>query len=227
VFSIIKEETCEYDIDKLYSLILEITDIHRAYYLKRGPDFIPINLKNTEVRHIIEQVDDSNTCIIKKEFHTILNSYLSNIDELTIDLDLEYTYKDLDLRFRVKQSESIIYKLIHYFSGKQEKGKIPLNKCLNDLLGFRVIMPGFDHDCEKFAKMCCIIKESYKIRYINSSKGDYRATHVYFYGESNKNFPWELQIWLPEDYQRNEKSHSLHKQEYKKSAQIHKKTLEY
>lgn len=60
------------------------------------------------------------------------------------------------------------------------------------------------------------------LQLVLKSKGDYRATHIYFYGKSNKNFPWELQIWKPEDYENNYDSHEKHKQEYKKSAKIHK-----
>ncbi len=93
---------------------------------------------------------------------------------------------------------------------------------MNDLLGFRISLEGFDHECEEFKKMCRIIKKFYKIKYIDSSKGEYKATHIYFYGNNNKFYPWELQIWLPEDFQTNYDSHEKHKQEYIKSASIHK-----
>ena len=215
----------DYAIDKLCSVIHEIIHLHNDFSLKFS-SLNHFNLKKTLVRDIMEQVDDSNTYIINKEFLLVLNSYLSKLDKLTIDIDLEYTYGDYDFRIRVKQPESIIYKLGHYNSGKQEKGKIPLNKCLNDLLGFRIIMPGFRHDCELFFKMCSLIEENYKIKYRNSSKGDYKATHVYFYGDNNKNFPWELQIWLPEDRAKNYESHAKHKQEYTMSAKIHKQALD-
>lgn len=211
----------EYDGGKLYSLIYEIIKLHEKFS-NENLDINPFNLKKKLVRDIVEPVDDSYTYIINKDFHSVLNRYLSKIDQLTVDIDLVYTYSDLDFRLRVKQPESIIYKLGHYNAGKSENGKIPLNKCLNDLLGFRVILPNFSHSCEFFKEMCRLIEKSYKIKYINSSKGEYKATHLYFFGSSNKIFPWELQVWLPEDFTKNDESHAKHKQEYKNSAIIHK-----
>lgn len=215
----------DYAIDKLCNLIHELISIHREF---SDQNILTnnFNLKKTLVRDIVEQVEDAETYIIKKDFYSTLNGYLTKLDELTIDIDLEYTYSTFDFRLRVKQPESIIYKLAHYNSGKQENGKFPLNKCLNDLLGFRIIIPNFIHNCELFSKMCDFIQESYKIRYRNSSKGEYKATHIYFYGDNNKSFPWELQIWLPEDYKSNYDSHARHKQEYIKSAMIHKQALD-
>jgi hypothetical protein len=215
----------DYDIDKLCSLIYEISNIHKTFSEEHN-SLNPFNLKKTLVRDIVEQVDDSQTYIINKEFHAVLNNYSNKVDRLMIEIDLDYTYNEFDFRLRIKQPESIIYKLGHYNSGKQENGKLPLNKCLNDLLGFRIMMAGFKHDCEIFAKMCSVIEKTYKIKYRNSSKGEYSATHVYFYGDSNKNFPWELQIWLPEDFDTNYESHAAHKQEYIKSAKIHKQAFE-
>jgi hypothetical protein len=214
----------DYAIDVICQVIHEIIDLHEEFSSSLISES-PFNLKRTQVSDIVEQVDESNTYIIDKRFHSFLNRYLTKVDELTIHIDLVYTYSDLDFRLRVKQPESIIYKLVHYYSGKQEKGKLPLNKCLNDLLGFRVILPNFKHDCTLFKKMCSYIERTYKIKYRNSSKGEYKATHVYFYGDNNKNFPWELQIWLPEDYEKNYDSHEKHKQEYIKSAKIHKQAL--
>lgn len=214
----------DYAIDKLCFLIHEIINIH-VDFSHRFNEFNHYNFKKTLVRDVVEQFQGSESYIINKDFHSVLNEYLSNIEKLTIDIDLEYTYSDFDFRLRVKQPESIIYKLSHYNSGKKENGRLPLNKCLNDLLGFRIIVPHFKHDCDLFYHMCSYIEEFYKIKYRNASKGEYNATHVYFYG-NNRSFPWELQIWLPEDFQTNYDSHEKHKQEYIKSASIHKQAFE-
>ncbi|MDY7044439.1 hypothetical protein RVS70_09500 [Virgibacillus sp. M23] len=214
----------QYDIITLNSLIFDLIKIHNSFSYNMR-EINNLNLNKKLVKHILNQIDETNTYLISYEFRSILNEYVSELEFLTIDIDLEYTYNKLDFRLRIKQLESIIYKLIHYNTGKKEKGEIPLNKCLNDLLGFRVCVEGFDHDCSVFKEMCDFIAKDYKIRYRNSSKGEYRATHVYFYGDSNKNFPWELQIWLPEDFKTNYESHEEHKQEYKKSAKIHKEAF--
>ncbi|MFP3509836.1 hypothetical protein SB775_09260 [Peribacillus sp. SIMBA_075] len=215
----------DYAIHKICSLMIEIIQIHKDFS-QEWREVNQFNLKKTLIRDIVEPVDDSNAYFINEEFHSVLKSYLSKIDQLTIDIDLEYTYSEYDFRLRVKQPESIIYKLGHYNSGKTENGRFPLNKCLNDLLGFRIIMPGFIHDCELFSKMCNVFENDYKIKYRNSSKGEYIATHIYFYGDNNKNFPWELQVWLPEDFENNYESHAKHKQEYIKSAKIHKQAFD-
>lgn len=54
-------------------------------------------------------------------------------------------------------------------------------------------------------------KERY--RCIDSSKGEYRATHLYF-RDGNYTFPWELQIWGSCDEKSNLISHKKYKQEY-------------
>jgi len=61
---------------------------------------------------------------------------------------------------------------------------------------------------------------------MDGSKGKYRATHIYFYGDNNKNFPWELQIWKPDDFETNEESHKFHKQEYVAWAADYKNSFE-
>lgn len=60
-----------------------------------------------------------------------------------------------------------------------------------------------------------LIELSYKGKYrcIDSSKGDYKAVHIYF-KESNQAFPWELQIWNKCDVERNFASHKEYKQAY-------------
>lgn len=217
-------EDVKYDIEKLFTIMSDISRIHK-HFSEINSLINEVNLKRTQVRHILRKIEETDTFIIEHDFLNTLKAYLSELDFLIIDTDLEYTYSDVDLRLRVKQPESIIYKLGHYNDGKLERGRIAINKCLNDLLGFRISLPNFNHYCETFQKMCKMFKYTYKIRYINSSKGEYRATHMYFYGESNRYFPWELQIWLPEDFKLNYISHAAHKQEYIKSAKIHKEAF--
>lgn len=222
-FIIQDHKNVEYRITNLYDIINDIIQIHRVLSAK----FLEINrfnLKKTLVKDIVYQLNE-NKFIINKDFIETVKAYLNVLDRLTVDVDLEYTYADFDFRLRVKQLESVIYKLHRYNFIKDEAGKIPINKCLNDLLGFRVVIPNFSHDCMIFENMCEFIRKNYKIRYINASKGDYRATHIYFHGDSNKNFPWELQIWLPDDHETNHESHAKHKQDYIKSAEIYKEAL--
>ncbi|MGO8609138.1 hypothetical protein ACC848_39940, partial [Rhizobium johnstonii] len=48
--------------------------------------------------------------------------------------------KFVGIRYRIKQAESISEKLLYYMTDVHEFGKVPLNKCLNDLLGFRILV---------------------------------------------------------------------------------------
>lgn len=51
------------------------------------------------------------------------------------------------------------------------------------------------------------------LKIIDSSKGEYKATHIYF-RDGNYNFQWELQIWNKSDETTNIESHRKYKQEY-------------
>lgn len=52
-----------------------------------------------------------------------------------------------------------------------------------------------------------------ELKCINSSKQEYKATHIYF-KKNNYNFQWELQIWNKKDEINNINSHEKYKQEY-------------
>jgi hypothetical protein len=89
-------------------------------------------------------------------------------------------------------------------------------------MGFRVVIDDFElMDVYNVLNDGIVNSIEYKVKFIDSSKNDYKALHLYFYGD-NKFFPWELQIWRKSDFQKNEESHLLHKQEYTKWATIYK-----
>jgi hypothetical protein len=217
---------CYYDDIK--NLILDVCRLHHDFSGKwvRDNRFTPINLKKKLITDISEVFDDRGVFIIDNYFYSLLKRYVYLLEELVVDIDLEYSYSHLDFRSRVKQNESIVNKLKYYRVGKEGKGRYPLNKCLNDLLGFRIIVDDFDHNCVYFDDLCENIKAEYRIRKINASKNTYKATHIYFYGESNTYFPWELQIWNSDDEEQNELSHRIHKQEYTAWADIYKNSVE-
>lgn len=113
------------------------------------------------------------------------------------------------ISIRIKTQNSIEYKIEKYIFSR-EKGMMPVNKCLNDLVGIRV----FVSDDVSHKNIREHIDDSYpKLKCIDSSKDDYIATHIYFKTD-NFSFPWELQIWRNEDRENNLKSHKQYKQEY-------------
>ena len=109
----------------------------------------------------------------------------------------------------VKNRNSIEYKIKNYIEN-HENGKITINKCLNDLFGIRIICK----DQIDFSQINHLVKEKYdKLKCIDSSKIEYKATHIYF-KQSNFEFQWELQIWNEDDEINNIRSHEKYKQDY-------------
>ena len=115
---------------------------------------------------------------------------------------------------RVKQYNSIIYKVANYYTKKikGEFGTMSINKCLNDVFGLRVITE-VDFNFQDVKDL--IQKKFPKFKCINSSKGDYRAIHIYV-KQDNFHYFWEVQLWYKGDEKKNHESHKKHKQEYTK-----------
>lgn len=140
--------------------------------------------------------------------------FLSEIDpDSTIS---GYEREEFEVRSRIKMQNSIQQKLDRYM-GMSHQGRVPVNKCFNDLFGIRVIA-----NCRiSHQEICGHIRETFGMKCIDSTKTDpstgeptYIATHVYLRG-SNRDFPWELQIWLTENAEMNYTSHERYKQAYK------------
>lgn len=112
---------------------------------------------------------------------------------------------------RVKAQNSIEYKIQRYKTDLHEFGKIPVNKCINDLFGIRIFLD----PAVPFEDIYTFVDVAYQQKYrcIDSSKYDYRAVHMY-YKKNNRSFPWELQIWNKCDAVNNFASHKKYKQDY-------------
>lgn len=112
---------------------------------------------------------------------------------------------------RIKTKNSIEFKIQKYKTESHEFGKIPVNKCINDLFGVRIVL----EEPADYETIQAFIEGTYGGRYkcIDSSKGEYKATHIYF-RRDNLSFPWELQIWNKVDVDENFKSHKRYKQDY-------------
>lgn len=216
--------------DDIKQLIFEINDIHNDFsnqWFEQHSTY-PLNLNKKQVRNVCSVINE-DMFFLDGNFYSNIKGYITKLKELVISIklmELDYTYNQYDFRSRVKQNESIINKLKFYQVGKDGKGAYGLNKCLNDLLGFRIEVEDFNHDCEHFEKMCLDLTTQINIKKINSTKDNYNATHIYFYGDSNRFFPWELQIWNPIHVETNDFSHAQHKQEYTKWADIYKNSKE-
>lgn len=163
-----------------------------------------INLKKKLVIHAREEL----------EILDIIGKYRSFVNDeiigIMFDLDT-IQLSNSSVTSRVKAQNSIEFKLENYIIN-HEGGLIPLKKCLNDLLGIRIVM---DAEFTQQEVKQYMDKHFPGYKCIDSSKLDYTATHIYF-EKGNNYFPWELQIWKKKDERNNYISHKEYKQEYTK-----------
>lgn len=147
-----------------------------------------------------------------QDIYASIFGYVQLLNEVSAEIfmDLSLLRSSLEITSRVKAQNSIEYKITSYKGEKHEFGKIPLNKCLNDLFGVRVILP----EVHSFQEIRDFVDQyAPDLKCINSSKGEYRATHLYFKLD-NFSFPWELQIWNQRNKETNFESHKQYKQGY-------------
>lgn len=166
--------------------------------------YYKMNLKKIEVRDVPNS-EILDHILNYREFININNIELMN------ELKEKFSIGNTKIYDRVKVKNSVEYKIKHYIADKEEKGKSPIDKCLNDLFGVRAIYNGkIDFDTvNEFVKQ----RFSKDIKCINAIRGNYKAIHIYF-KEDNFNFQWELQIWSSEDANTNFISHEKYKKDY-------------
>ena len=200
-------------LEELDRLIIFIQQEYNKLFdeWKQSNLYEPINQKNKLVKDI---KNDNNILNI------ILN-YRLFINENHLDLKLGFNELDLknEVNSRVKAQNSIEYKINNYMTEKHEYGKVPLNKCFNDLYGIRII---FSESVEH-QNIKSFIEKKYNgtLKCYDASKGNYVATHIYF-KKDNFSFQWELQIWDKEHEKTNIISHEQYKQEYTKWEKANK-----
>lgn len=220
------------EVSQLGSLVEIIKDIsglheiHSSEWLRLNPNII--NLKTKLIRDICtyNREDESELISFDSEFIKHLNRYCADLNEVMFSPYYDFLEWNIDHSSRIKNPESRLAKMIYYSTDKSEVGKVSINKCLNDLFGFRVLMDDFNHNDTYYG----LIKENIadtNCRIHNSCKNEYNATHIYFTNGNNKCFPWELQIWNKKDAEKNFHSHFLHKQGYTKWAKNLKKNNYY
>lgn len=192
------------ELDKL--IIFIIKEYNRLFEeWKQSNLYLPINQKNKLVKDI--KIDND-----------ILNSILNYrlfINENHLDLKLGFDKLNLnnEVNSRVKAQNSIEYKINNYMTEKHEFGKVPLNKCFNDLYGIRIIFS----EKVQYEEIKKFVETRYNgnLKCYDASKGNYIATHIYF-KNGNYSFQWELQIWNKNDEKTNIISHEQYKQDYTK-----------
>lgn len=197
---------CYDDLKKLIDYIQ--CAYHKTNELWKTINVTPIHLKKKLVSDI--EINPVGT------IYTTIQQYVQFLNERSTSIlfDLALFYGG-NVNARVKAPNSIEYKIQNYKSEKHAFGKVPINKCLNDLFGFRIFFdkPVSLSDIENFIDNTYSQGTHYIDKCIDSSKLEYKAVHVYF-REDNFTFPWELQIWCASDVENNFASHKKYKQEY-------------
>lgn len=195
-------------LQEIIDIALKINEIHDEY--SRGwlsPIENSFNLKKKQIRHICngENIND--------DFYTYVNSYCEELVFLNLSDNYNKILENANVTSRIKNPDSRMYKILHYYNNKVNKGQVNINKCLNDLLGFRISSTNFVHCDENILELeTALAKLNIKVH--NSCKNNYLATHLYFSNGNNCYFPWELQIWNSNDWDSNIKSHAEYKQNY-------------
>lgn len=115
------------------------------------------------------------------------------------------------LRTRIKSGDSIHLKLRQYLNRTyNHRGDFYISKTLNDLFGFRIILPNLNENkLEINALLNRFVAKNIIKKFYNKNDRNYRAIHCYFQGY-NKWFPWELQIWDSMDECDNIQEHLKH-----------------
>ena len=160
--------------------------------------YTKVNLKNNQVCNLLEN---------EKMLNTILN-YREFINENNVQLSFrfrQFNNEKAKVSTRAKTKNSIEYKIKNYIEN-HEGGRVPINKCFNDLFGIRIIYTEKITNSE--------IKEYVENRFKNLKCID-SSKHIYF-KEDNFSFQWELQVWDKIDEINNINSHEKYKQDYVK-----------
>ena len=159
------------------------------------------NLKHTNISDVWCPSSDTSS-----EFFLELQAFYFVASKYAMRISL------LGFRARAKQPNSILAKLQKYITAK-EQGKVSISKCLNDLVGARIIVSNDTEYVNMLEELQTYFAEDRNVRVVKSFHGSYNAVHIYIQ-EENSTFPWELQIWKQEDELTNEASHRIYKQEY-------------
>lgn len=157
-----------YKYEDIVRIISEINELHYSFSIQLS-NLLSFNLKNT-----ISSVVANNS--IDSDFQELVNSYKKELNSIVGGIS-DIQNKFVGIRYRIKQAESISEKLLYYMTDVHEFGKVPLNKCLNDLLGFRILVIDLE-------SVYATLKHDDRVTSITKmylrTDGGYSGIHLYF-----------------------------------------------
>lgn len=186
-------------MDKKYYEVLSCIGFLIKLYTFRINDWDLRTSKNLKNFYVCNFLEDN-------EFQRFTMEYLNKFNTTIKNIDLNI--HGVSFSCRVKNLNSIYCKINR--DNEKHEGKIPIYKCLNDLLGIRLIIDdSFDYD-----KLMKFIKEAFiNCRFLDASKNGYIANHLYIKVD-NFSFPFEIQFWKKENAIKNKELHKIYKQSY-------------
>lgn len=193
-------------IAKIETTIRQISQLYREftedYY--GHTEWEPINLRKLTVGEALE----------KPVFSPYIKDYLQTIKQYSRDkADFSLGFPENILRWRRKSMTTIRQKLLAKHKMEVLTGSFSIQKVLNDLMGYRLILPGVIENQLELAEMLDRIKaETLLSRWYVRNDHHYHAVHCYF-RLNNRCFSWELQIWDVADAKNNIKDHKYHEQQ--------------
>lgn len=195
------------EIEKLVKLINNIGQYHKDFSESFYENKEKINFKKITVNKVLKETSYNGA------FMDLVDEYIKEVaHEVLVN---EIKTNDFILRFRGKNRESVLNKL-YYYRYEKSDSNIPIQKCLNDIYGFRLIIKDeldYEEILEKIENSKELKVQLFR-QYVRKDE-KYRAIHIYFKSSSNIFFPWELQIWKKEDEEVNESEHKNHKSKRK------------
>lgn len=203
-------------VEEMINMVTSHQDNFNALYFL-NPQFSLYNLNKKRIDQIFCPIQ---LRVINEELNEYCYSYRQSLTSFHISHILSNPFLHSTaaafeatqrLKSRVKNSVSMADKIKKYALNDVHNGTIAINKCLNDLLGFRMLLPNRESLHDQIVELC---SKNSRAKCVDSSKGDYKATHIYIRGTKNFHFPWELQIWDPEHAETNDYSHAHYKQDY-------------
>lgn len=206
----------------IIEIIYEEHKMHTGKWLSNLP-MSHYNLKKKQVRNVCSSNPDDIDNFVDSDFLLYIDSFKSTLGILYAKILRRVKDETgVTLVGRIKNDDSILLKL--HRKRFEDEGKFPLNKYLNDLLGFRIIDNNFNQNVGQVKSFLTEYKEQ-KGRIVHKYRenGEYKGYHVYFMGLNSKTFPVELQIWDYVDEVNNLESHESYKKDYTYWPEIYHK----
>ncbi len=197
------EDTVRHLVERIIGLQKKTSEKWRSYCSRDGLKLF--NQKSTKVIHL-------NT-----DEKLLILSYLEFLNNESVTDMFEEIGDRYVVVSRVKNRNSIEEKIEDYCRYRAERGEVPVNKCLNDLFGVRIILDCGSIDVSDIEGIIAPFGSSVMLEVKNDLRPNnlkYLAYHIYF-KESNSDFKWELQIWKKEDERSNQESHKTHRYKYR------------